>query len=348
MPSLLNPVITDAGLAAAVAANGAGLQIQITHIALGTGQYAPANNRTALAARKEKAAVGAGSVGPDGSFKIVVLFPAWAGVPNPYNATEIGFYAGDPDAGGVLFAVHSHPSDVIVQRNAIDYVASFGLQLARVPSGSVTVVVDPGAAQALGLVFAHEAKPDPHAQYAKKAGDTFTGPVYAPTPTAGDSSTRVATSKYVQELGTGKIDFFPSTGAPAGYIKANGALVSRASYANLWVFAQASGNVAASDGAWSSGQFSPGDGATTFRIPDVRGQHLRGFDDGRGVDAGRAIGSYQPDQLLVHNCSRPRGDRSDACPCVDRSNPRSLDGGVFFARRRGRYRWRGFEQCCRV
>jgi microcystin-dependent protein len=98
----------------------------------------------------------------------------------------------------------------------------------------------------------------------------------------------------------GIINYFPSTSAPSGYVKANGALLSRSAYAALWAFAQASGNLAASDGAWVSGQFSPGDGATTFRIPDLRGYHMRSFDDGRGVDGGRAIGTVQADQNLAH------------------------------------------------
>lgn len=167
MPTILSPLITDAGLAAAIAASGAGLQLEITHVALGTGQYTPAAAQTALTNRKEKVTIGAGLVTAVGGFSISVLFPAWAGVPNPYNATEVGFYAGDPDAGGVLFAVFSHPSAVIVQRNALDYVASFGLQLTRVPAGSVTVVVDPDGPVSLALMNAHLLAANPHPQYVR-------------------------------------------------------------------------------------------------------------------------------------------------------------------------------------
>lgn len=100
--------------------------------------------------------------------------------------------------------------------------------------------------------------------------------------------------------GVGAVTHFPATTAPAGYVKANGTLLSRASYPLLWAFAQASGNLAVSDGAWVSGQFSPGDGATTFRVPDLRGYQVRSWDDGRGVDSARGIGSVQADQLLTH------------------------------------------------
>lgn len=99
----------------------------------------------------------------------------------------------------------------------------------------------------------------------------------------------------------GTMVWIPGTSPLTGTIKVNGALLSRTTYANLYAFASASGNMAASDGAWVSGQFSPGDGSTTFRIPDMRGYSLRAWDDSRGVDSGRTFGSVQVDQLLAHN-----------------------------------------------
>lgn len=98
----------------------------------------------------------------------------------------------------------------------------------------------------------------------------------------------------------GSILFFPANAAPSGYLKANGSLVLRATYADLWAYAQASGNIAINDGAWTAGQFSPGDGATTFRIPDARGEFPRFWDDAAGIDAGRAIGSNQADAFQGH------------------------------------------------
>lgn len=109
-------------------------------------------------------------------------------------------------------------------------------------------------------------------------------------------------------LPVGATIYVPGTTAPPGTIKKNGALLSRTAYAALWAFAQASGNMAASDGAWQTGQFSPGDGATTFRIPDGRAEFLRGLDDGRGVDVGRVIGTAQADDLKSHR--HPVADRA--------------------------------------
>lgn len=87
-----------------------------------------------------------------------------------------------------------------------------------------------------------------------------------------------------------------------GFIKKNGALLSRTAYANLWAYAQASGNIV-DDTTWNSGaygSFSTGDGSTTFRIPDERGYFDRAWDDGRGIDSGRAIGSSQVDDTKSH------------------------------------------------
>lgn len=94
----------------------------------------------------------------------------------------------------------------------------------------------------------------------------------------------------------GTIFYVPGTAAPTGSIKANGTLLSRTGFAALWAYAQASGNLVA-DGAWQAGKFSTGDGSTNFRIPDLRGEFIRGWDDSRGVDASRSIGSYQADAL---------------------------------------------------
>lgn len=101
----------------------------------------------------------------------------------------------------------------------------------------------------------------------------------------------------------GEIRVFPSSSPPEGYIKANGALLSRSAYSDLWSYAQSSGNLASSDASWQSGQFSPGDGVSTFRVPDLRGVVIRGWDNSRGLDAGRTIGSYQADNIKSHTHS---------------------------------------------
>ncbi|WP_088177978.1 phage tail fiber protein [Azonexus hydrophilus] len=88
------------------------------------------------------------------------------------------------------------------------------------------------------------------------------------------------------EVPVGIVSYFATSTAPAGYLKANGALVSRTTYAALF--------------AVIGTTYGAGDGSTTFKLPDLRGEFIRGWDDARGVDTGRAIGSAQTDQNKSH------------------------------------------------
>lgn len=85
----------------------------------------------------------------------------------------------------------------------------------------------------------------------------------------------------------GDIKYHAANAIPYGWIKANGAAVSRTAYAALF------GVVGTTYGA--------GDGAATFNLPDLRGEFVRGFDDGRGVDSARVMGSAQADEFKTHN-----------------------------------------------
>ncbi|CAE6848581.1 hypothetical protein R75465_07050 [Paraburkholderia aspalathi] len=132
------------------------------------------------------------------------------------------------------------------------------------------------------------------------------GLITAQTPATGDSSKRVATTEFVvaaiAAATVGSIVFEPRTTARAGFLKLNGALLKRADYPALWAYAQASGAIVA-EASWAAnnwGCFSTGDGATTFRIPELRGEFLRCWDDARGADANRAIGTYQGSQNASH------------------------------------------------
>jgi hypothetical protein len=87
----------------------------------------------------------------------------------------------------------------------------------------------------------------------------------------------------------------------SGFLLADGSLVGRTSYPDLWAYAQAVG--VTDEGTWSAGYFgyfSSGNGSTTFRIPDLRGLFLRGLDNGRGLDPSRPWGYYQDQQNLSH------------------------------------------------
>lgn len=96
----------------------------------------------------------------------------------------------------------------------------------------------------------------------------------------------------------GRPVFDALTSPRAGYIKANGATLSRTAYPRLWKWANDSGLVV-TDGLWSTqtGRFSSGDDSTTFRVPDLRAEFIRGLDDSRGIDSSRIIGSSQSDAI---------------------------------------------------
>ena len=95
------------------------------------------------------------------------------------------------------------------------------------------------------------------------------------------------TTGAINELkATGEISYFARSTAPTGWLKANGALISRTTYANLF---SAIGTT-----------FGVGDGSTTFALPDLRGLFVRGWDDGAGTDPGRTFGTYQSSQFETH------------------------------------------------
>jgi len=73
------------------------------------------------------------------------------------------------------------------------------------------------------------------------------------------------------------------------YLECNGAAISRTTYPELFAVIGTS--------------FGKGNGSTTFNLPDYRGEFLRGWDHGRGVDTGRSVGSWQGEAFKSHSHS---------------------------------------------
>lgn len=108
-------------------------------------------------------------------------------------------------------------------------------------------------------------------------------------------------STSVGAVPSGTILPFAGTVAPTGYVLCDGSAISRTTYADLFTVVGTS--------------FGEGDGSSTFNLPDLRGQFLRGADNGAGVDpdastrtacnsggaTGDAVGSCQGNELLSHN-----------------------------------------------
>jgi microcystin-dependent protein len=56
--------------------------------------------------------------------------------------------------------------------------------------------------------------------------------------------------------------------------------------------------------------FGTGNGSTTFNIPDLRGEFIRGWANARSVDTGRAFGSFQADELKAHTHSHNTSNKT--------------------------------------
>ncbi|MEM4986251.1 phage tail protein [Collimonas sp. H4R21] len=154
-------------------------------------------------------------------------------------------------------------------------------------------------------------------RFAPLDSPALSGTPTTPTPANGDNSLKIANTAFVQKAITqvviGQIVIEARTSARAGYLKLNGALLNRADYPDLWTYAQASGALIA-EATWANGNwgcFSTGDGASNFRIPELRGEMLRCWDDGRGVDAARGIGTWQDSQNRLHGHTASAGAVGD-------------------------------------
>jgi len=101
-----------------------------------------------------------------------------------------------------------------------------------------------------------------------------------------ESDTVVVLAELNKHVPVGSIHTFPHNSVLEGFLECNGAELSRTTYANLY--------------AVIGDTYGAGDGSTTFNIPDLRGEFIRGFDNGRGIDSGRGIGTAQLDEFKSH------------------------------------------------
>lgn len=135
----------------------------------------------------------------------------------------------------------------------------------------------------------------------------------------------------ILQSSAGQLGLFPGINAPAGFLIANGSLVSRTTYPLLYAYALASGAIV-SDTTWMAGGvdgcFSTGDGSTTFRLPDYRACFLRPWDDSRGIDAGRAIGTNQADSVGPHTHTYTQSNISNTTEGGGTGGAKNAGGGT--------------------
>jgi len=118
----------------------------------------------------------------------------------------------------------------------------------------------------------------------------------------------------------GAVNTFAMSSAPMGWLSCDGGAVSRTTYAALFAIVGTT--------------YGSGNGSTTFNLPDLRGEFVRGWDDGRGVDTGRGFGSSQADEFKSHTHEFSIGGGVEDGPnvadntSVNRTHSTSSTGGT--------------------
>jgi len=99
-------------------------------------------------------------------------------------------------------------------------------------------------------------------------------------------------------VAAGSVMWFAATRPPEGWLVADGSRLSRTAYPALFAAIGTAFN-------------QSGDGAQYFRLPDLRGEFVRGWDGSRGIDTGRAFGSAQGDEFRSHKHALPISGNAD-------------------------------------
>ncbi|HHI2962072.1 TPA: phage tail protein [Escherichia coli] len=350
-------LLTDIGAAKLASAAALGVPLKITHMAVGDGGGVlptPDAKQTALVNEKRRAALNMLYIDPQNSSQIIAeqVIPENEG---GWWIREVGLF----DESGALIAVGNCPESYKPQlAEGSGRTQTVRMVLITSSTDNITLKIDPAVVLATrkyvddkvlelklyvdDQMRNHIAAQDPHTQYAQKHNPTFTGEPKAPTPAAGNNTTRIATTEFVQAAITALINGapatldtlkeiaaainndpkfsttinnalagkqpldntlthlsgkdvagllaylglgegsalpvgvpvpWPSTTPPTGWLKCNGAVFSAEEYPEL---AKA---------------------YPTNKLPDLRGEFIRGWDDGRDVDSGRALLSEQLDAM---------------------------------------------------
>ncbi|WP_097700406.1 phage tail protein [Escherichia coli] len=219
-------LLTDIGAAKLASAAALGVPLKITHMAVGDGGGTlptPDAKQTALVNEKRRAALNMLYIDPQNSSQIIAeqVIPENEG---GWWIREVGLF----DESGALIAVGNCPESYKPQlAEGSGRTQTVRMVLITSITDNITLKIDPAVVlatrkyvddKALELkVYAddqmakHLAAPDPHSQYAPKESPTFTGTPKAPTPAAGNNTTQVATTAFVQAALTALINGAPAT-----------------------------------------------------------------------------------------------------------------------------------------
>lgn len=160
--------------------------------------------------------------------------------------------------------------------SVVRFNANTDVGLDRVALGSIIQVNDGGVEKMLHY------KDNTGVTNATTIADAITGANLIPMINNQDATNIIQVSSPV-----GNVQVFAASSIPSGYLECNGSALSRTAYAALFAIIGTT--------------YGVGDGSTTFNIPDLRGEFIRGYDNGRGIDTGRGIGTWQADDFKSHS-----------------------------------------------
>ncbi len=351
-------ILTNQGAARLANATMLGSKLNLTQMAVGDANGVlptPDPAQTKLINQKRIAPLNLLSVDPNNQSQIIAeqIIPENEG---GFWIREIGLY----DDEGVLIAVANCPETYKPQlQEGSGRTQTIRMILVVSNTEAITLKIDPSVVLATrkyvddevlelrlyvdDQMRNHIAAQDPHTQYAQKHNPTFTGEPKAPTPAAGNNTTRIATTAFVQAAITALINGAPDTldtlkeiaaainNDPKFSATINNALsgkqpldetlthLSGKDVAGLLAYLGLGEGSALPVGVpvpWPSATPPTGwlkcNGAAfsaeeypelakaypTNKLPDLRGEFIRGWDDGRGADSGRGLLSFQKATLV--------------------------------------------------
>lgn len=219
-------LLTDIGAAKLASAAALGVPLKITHMAVGDGGGVlptPDEKQTALVNEKRRAALNMLYIDPQNSSQIIAeqVIPENEG---GWWIREVGLF----DESGALIAVGNCPESYKPQlAEGSGRTQTVRMVLITSSTDNITLKIDPAVVLATrkyvddevlelklyvdDQMRNHIAAQDPHTQYAQKHNPTFTGEPKAPTPAAGNNTTRIATTEFVQAAITALINGAPAT-----------------------------------------------------------------------------------------------------------------------------------------
>lgn len=206
-------LLTDIGAAKLASAAALGVPLKITQMAVGDGGGAlptPSAQQTALVAEKRRAALNMLYIDPQNSSQIIAeqVIPETEG---GWWIREVGLF----DDTGALIAVGNCPESYKPQlAEGSGRTQTVRMVLITSSTDNITLKIDPAVVLATrkyvddkvlelkvyvdDLMAKHVAANDPHTQYAPKDSPSFTGTPKAPTAAAGNNSTQLANTAFVQ------------------------------------------------------------------------------------------------------------------------------------------------------